>query len=227
LNIKSTHGYEIQKFIQLNQMDEWTKIQSGSIYYALNKLEKEKLIEIEREEESGGKTRKIYSITSDGKEALEDILLEELRKPIQSTQSDKFVTYPFFKDIPKERLIAQVRGHIAELEKEKLKHEQWAAIKGGDGALGIVQVSFEMMISSLSYQIKWHEALLEELDRCIGESEEVARLIKGVDFSEVKDVTSLFDKTESIDVKRIKESILENPNQAEDILSKLIKDIKK
>ncbi len=40
LSIKPTHGYEIQKFIQVNHMDEWTKIQSGSIYYAINKLEK-------------------------------------------------------------------------------------------------------------------------------------------------------------------------------------------
>ncbi|MDV9924842.1 PadR family transcriptional regulator, partial [Clostridioides difficile] len=41
LNIKPTHGYEIQKFLQVSGADRWTKIQSGSIYYALAKLEKD------------------------------------------------------------------------------------------------------------------------------------------------------------------------------------------
>lgn len=40
LNIKSTHGYEIQRFIQLNYMEEWNSIKSGSIYYAMSQLEK-------------------------------------------------------------------------------------------------------------------------------------------------------------------------------------------
>jgi DNA-binding PadR family transcriptional regulator len=44
LSVKPTHGYEIQRFIQENELDKWTKIQSGSIYYALAKLEKEGLI---------------------------------------------------------------------------------------------------------------------------------------------------------------------------------------
>ena len=63
LSIKPTHGYEIQKFIQLLGTDQWMKIQSGSIYYALTKLEKEKCIDVLREERTGSRVRKIYKIT--------------------------------------------------------------------------------------------------------------------------------------------------------------------
>jgi len=70
LNIKPTHGYEIQQFISMSGIDQWTKIQSGSIYYALTKLEKEKNIAIQREERTGSRVRKIYAITEQGKNTL-------------------------------------------------------------------------------------------------------------------------------------------------------------
>ncbi|WP_235689849.1 PadR family transcriptional regulator [Clostridioides difficile] len=50
LNIKPTHGYEIQKFLQVSGADRWTKIQSGSIYYALAKLEKDGGVRVLKEE---------------------------------------------------------------------------------------------------------------------------------------------------------------------------------
>lgn len=75
LNIKPTHGYEIQQFINMSGMDQWTKIQSGSIYYALTKLEKERNIAVCREERTGSRVRKIYEITEQGRTTL----LEEMR----------------------------------------------------------------------------------------------------------------------------------------------------
>ena len=68
LNIKPTHGYEIQQFINFSGIDQWVNIQSGSIYYALTKLEKEKNISILREERIGSRLRKIYQITEKGKQ---------------------------------------------------------------------------------------------------------------------------------------------------------------
>ena len=71
LNIKPTHGYEIQQYISMSGMEQWTKIQSGSIYYALTKLEKEKNIAVIREEHTGARVRKIYEITDLGTEVLQ------------------------------------------------------------------------------------------------------------------------------------------------------------
>ena len=70
LNIKPTHGYEIQQYISMSGMEQWTKIQSGSIYYALTKLEKEKNIAVIREEHTGARVRKIYEITEQGRHTL-------------------------------------------------------------------------------------------------------------------------------------------------------------
>lgn len=227
LSLKPTHGYEIQKYIQLNQMDEWTKIQSGSIYYALSKLEKEGLIAIEREEVVGKKSRKIYAITQAGQEQLEALLLSEFDNPLYDVGSDKFVTYPFFHMVDREKLEARVERHIDSLRKQEQKIENWKQLKTGASSLRITTLSFEMMLSSLAYQIEWHEALLDELDRCIEESQHVASTIRNLDFSEMTDLHDLFEQSDSVDVKQLKESILSNPEQAEEILNEMIRQLKK
>ena len=194
LSIKPTHGYEIQKYVQLNQMNDWTKIQSGSIYYALSKLEKEELIQLERKENVGKKVKKIYSITEKGKNELKEILIEQISKPIYNIKSDKFVAYPFVKGIEKKLLLEIIEKHIEELEQKKKEIENWQDIKMKDSTLRIEKISFEMMISSIVYQIKWHEALILEIDEYIKQSNRVGEFIRSVDFSEANEIGVLYEK---------------------------------
>lgn len=185
LSIKPTHGYEIQKFIALNHMNDWTKIESGSIYYAIAKLEKQGAIELIREEGTGQKARKIYAITDKGRDELSKLLVVEFKKPIYSIQSDKFVAYPFVSGIDKNMLTKVVKRHIEKLQKEMEDLKKWQQYKITDKSLQIERISFEMMISSLEYQIKWHEALVDEIDRCIDMSKNISEYIKHIDFSEI------------------------------------------
>lgn len=194
LSIKPTHGYEIQKYVQLNQMNDWTKIQSGSIYYALSKLEKDGLIQLQAEENISGKVRKIYCITEKGKEELKDILIEQISKPIYNIKSDKFVAYPFIKGIKKELLLKAIKKHIVELEQKKKEIKRWENIKINHSSLDIEKISFEMMISSIDYQIKWHRALILEIDKYIQQSEKIGEFIRNVDFSEVNDINDVYTK---------------------------------
>lgn len=184
-SIKPTHGYEIQKYIQLNQMNDWTKIQSGSIYYAIAKLEKDGCIDLIREENNGQKVRKIYAINNKGREELKGLLYKELAKPIYNIKSDKFIAYPFIKGISKELMIDIVKKHIKKLSKDLNNIKQWQEIKINDKSLGIEKISFEMMISSLEYQIKWHEELIKEIDICIELSDNISKFIRKMDFSEL------------------------------------------
>ena len=119
LSIKSTHGYEIQKFIQLSGMDQWTKIQSGSIYYALTKLEKEKYIQVLKEERTGSRVRKIYEITDLGRKELEKEMRTELMTPIMETGSLKFVLYPMISVLKEKETKQLIEKHISDLEEKK------------------------------------------------------------------------------------------------------------
>ena len=112
LNIKPTHGYEIQQFISLSGIDQWTNIKSGSIYYALAKLEKEKNIAVQREERTGSRVRKIYEITAKGRETLIDEMRQELATPLFDLGSAKFITSPILSTLSQKEVEEILEKHI-------------------------------------------------------------------------------------------------------------------
>ena len=223
LSIKPTHGYEIQKFIQINEMDSWTKIQSGSIYYALNKLEKEGLIVLMEEVGVGPKARKIYAITDKGKEELRDLVKEELNSQICEVGSDKFIIFPLLNTLDKTMIADEVKKHVQTLNDQKAYIQKWQKIKVNEQSLGVEKISFEMMLSNLEYQIKWHYALLDEMDDCITASKEMSKLISIFDFTNADNLQ--FNDNDDID--RLKYQILNDPNAAPEKLEQLIKILKK
>lgn len=227
LSIKPTHGYEIQKFIQLNHMDSWTQIRSGSIYYALGKLEKKGSIQLFKEESIGAKTRKVYKITEKGQRELQNCLKKELNREIYNIGSDKFIIYPILNGIKKDTIIVNVKKHIEALEAKKKDIIKWKKIKVNNQSLKIESISFEMMSSSLDYQIEWHKALLEEIDSCISISKQMSDFIRHVDFTSLEDSEEAMNKAQQDDINKIKHEILANPETAAEKLDQLIKILKK
>ncbi len=223
LSIKPTHGYEIQKFIQVNEMDSWTKIQSGSIYYALNKLEKEGLIVLIEETGSGTKGRKLYSITERGKEELKELVKEELHSPICEVGSDKFIIFPLLNTLDKNVIAAEIKKHTQKLYDQKLYIEKWQRIKGNNQSLAVEKISFEMMLSNLEFQIKWHNALLDEMEKCIAAGKKMTKLISVFDFSNTQDLESNGNN----EIDHLKYQILNDPQTAPEKLEQLIKMLKK
>lgn len=76
------HGYEIERVIAARGMREWTEIGFSSIYYLLNKLQRQGLVHGYQEAASGrGPARKVYRISPEGRIALQSGLLETLSSP--------------------------------------------------------------------------------------------------------------------------------------------------
>lgn len=66
LQEKPLYGYEIKQIIE-EHMGDWTNIAFGSIYFALNKLEKAGFIEKTAVEQDGNRpSRSVYQITDHG-----------------------------------------------------------------------------------------------------------------------------------------------------------------
>lgn len=71
------YGYELKSAIETN-MSDWTSIAFGSIYFALNKLSEEGLIEkVATEQEGNRPSRTIYEITAAGKSEFMKLLREQ------------------------------------------------------------------------------------------------------------------------------------------------------
>lgn len=227
LSIKPTHGYDIQRFIEINGMDQWAKIQSGSIYYALSKLEKEGFIYTLREERNGARIRKIYSINEIGKVELRRILKEELLKPIAGVESDKFMISIMFNRLTKEEIMNGAREHIKMLEDKKNWWAMGRKLKVLDTTLKSEALHFDVVISTLEYQIKWHESLIEEVDDLIRFSNGVENLIGNIDFANLEDVKYKLEGCNNLTrVQELTDDIVRNPNNLEEKLAELIKLLK-
>lgn len=227
LNMKPTHGYEIQKFLQVSGAEQWAKIQSGSIYYALTKLEKEKHIKVLREERTGSRVRKIYEITESGRKELHQEMAEELDKPISNIGSIKFFTDPILSTLDKEEIIKIINNHIKKLEEQKEFWEKWYIVKVTDNALGLGKLSFQMTIENINYQILWHQELLEHIDDYIRAGRETEQFIKSVDFSEYDENRQILSD-EEIKLQytlKLKNEIMKDPQNAVVNLDRIIAEL--
>lgn len=72
LHENSHYGYELEKIIKERGMRNWTEIGFSSIYYVLKKLEDKILIKSAVEKVEGKPSRKVYTITEDGKLAMQE-----------------------------------------------------------------------------------------------------------------------------------------------------------
>jgi len=80
------HGYDIREKAIKWDIQNWSNIGFGSIYHALNMLEKEKLVAQKPAEQSGNRPPKtVYSITDQGRNEFYRLLNEACR----SVYSDK------------------------------------------------------------------------------------------------------------------------------------------
>ena len=227
LKIKPTHGYEIQRYIQLSGVEQWAKIQSGSIYYALTKLEKEKNIEVLREERTGSRVRKIYQITDQGRDTLQNEMKEALNTPITNVGSIKFFTGPILYTLSKEDIIAITKKHLSDLMEQKKYWTDWQKAKGEGKQSALVDLSFEMTIQSIENQIKWHEELLRHLDTYIEESTGMMQMLKQFDVSEYEQQTGSRQTEQSITyMNHIKDSMKDNPAMLKNV-DLLIEELKK
>ena len=183
LSIKSTHGYEIQQFIQLNYMDEWNSIKSGSIYYAMSKLEKKGYITLVEKIGLSEKSRKVYRITEEGQVVLKKMALEELLKPLTGVKSEKFLVYPITANMSKEDLLDGINQHLHLLNEQTQRIQYWFDQKK-EGASAIELSTFDVMFDTLSSQVKWHETLKMSIDEVINETHKITQMIKNTNFAE-------------------------------------------
>lgn len=228
LNIKPTHGYEIQRFIQLSGIDRWAKIQSGSLYYALTKLEKEKNITVLREERTGSRVRKIYQITTKGKNTLEKEMKLALSEPLFSIGSPKFITSPILDSLPLGEMEEIIKNHIKVLKQTEEFWIKWSEIKAGKESDTLTQLSFKITIDSIKNQILWHEELLHNLPSYKKKGKEMNTMIHSFDADSLKESNSSSDNEERLEfLNSIKEAVMENPDTAIQNIDRIIEELKK
>lgn len=120
LREKEFYGYELKKVME-RFMSEWSDIKFGSIYYALEKLAQDGLVEPVREEKTGNNpARTVFRITDAGREAFRRLLEDTLRN-FQRQYYPLDIGLFFSFNLDRAKVAAMLRDK-AEFIKELLTH---------------------------------------------------------------------------------------------------------
>lgn len=89
------HPYEIRIKMKDRGMDQYTKLQMGSLYYAVDRLAKEGYIEaVETIQSDSRPDKTIYRITESGRKLFEQLLLKKFRD-IEPVHHPLYMALPF------------------------------------------------------------------------------------------------------------------------------------
>jgi PadR family transcriptional regulator PadR len=80
LNEEPKHGYQLAEDLQTRGYVREGRFKTGSLYTILNRMEEKEILTSKKEESESGRTRRVYSITEDGREHLKTGLQYMLRR---------------------------------------------------------------------------------------------------------------------------------------------------
>jgi len=161
LRMKEMHGYEMQNLIQTSKMEQWANLLSGSLYHALNNLEKEGKIETAREERTGARIRKVYRITEEGEKEFQAELRKALLFMPGSLKSDFALALPWITQIPREEARELIEQNIRQIERHIQDWEVGLEIKGKMDPL--IKLSLEHGIEKMKLDIAYLNKIMAML----------------------------------------------------------------
>src|SRR5438034_5719314 len=99
-----THGYDVHRELESWQAERWANIAYGSIYFALNKMAEEGMVEVVDAGQAGkGPARTTYAVTPAGEVEFQRLLREYWWEP--KTVIDPFqVALAFIHELPRDEL---------------------------------------------------------------------------------------------------------------------------
>jgi DNA-binding PadR family transcriptional regulator len=166
LRNKEMHGYEIQTIIQESRIDQWANVLSGSIYYALNKMEEEAVIEAIKEERTGARIRKIYKITKRGEEEYQKLLRETLKLQPHSIKSNFMLSLSMIHHLPKDEALSILNENLEQLASTK---QEWAIGKENKSKTiiynSIMEYSFDNTLQIIDADIQLIKKTIEFISK--------------------------------------------------------------
>jgi len=136
LNRQPMHGYKIIGYFEKRGIEMWTRVKTPSVYKTLQRLEKQGFITGEMKQESNNPPRKVFTITSEGKEHFMKLLNSFLwEKDKSHTPMDFWNAFRFVrKNVTLTEFLEIIENREKKLEqldiKMKERHQQ--AVECGD-----------------------------------------------------------------------------------------------
>jgi DNA-binding PadR family transcriptional regulator len=108
------HGYFVRRELLTWRVEQWAKLNPGSIYNALRTLERDGFISGESSEDKPAKT--VYSLTGDGDTEFFALLRQALWHVVPSDKASLFAAISFLSALSREEVIEALESRIAQLD---------------------------------------------------------------------------------------------------------------
>ena len=161
---KPRHGYEIEQVIEEREMRNWTEIGFSSIYYVLNKLEKEGLIESHTAPPEGrGPARKVYKIKAEGVERWQAATLEVL-------SNHKVPASPFqlglanLPALPKDEVLQALLNYREQLRETRAHVEERRTMLGEIPPFN-VSAMFDLSTMMMDAELQWLDEFIADFEK--------------------------------------------------------------
>jgi PadR family transcriptional regulator AphA len=142
-------GYEIKKLFEDDGYQHFVEASFGSIYPALNRLTEEGLVSVREEAQEKRPDRKVYSITTAGRNAFLGALLKPL--PEDRHRSPFAFAMLFSHLLPPPRVASMVDAYIAQIEGKLAQIDEHSEpqSEGERFVLGMGKTIYRAMIEHL------------------------------------------------------------------------------
>ncbi|MGT2907225.1 PadR family transcriptional regulator [Streptococcus dentiloxodontae] len=173
LNEKSMSGYDIKSLLEVSDTQRWAGVLPGSIYNALQKLERAGHIEIESIETNGNRQKAIYKITDSGRKYQTELVKECLTANKIYYPTHLYTGISFADQLPVQEAIEHLQKNKEELEMEYdlLRKGMDSKKKSmGNHIPELTQIIFEHMFEVVKSQIALIDKTLTILSRQKDES---------------------------------------------------------
>ena len=164
LRYGAQHGYQIKKTIS-EELSDFTQIKLPTIYYHLEKMQSEGLLEAMQEKDSNRPEKTVYAITQKGKETFDTKLNALLKFEYRPAFASDAVFY-FSDSLEKTQIaehlefyVRELKGIIAAIQ----KHEQETMRFVPDNMKTIVRIVFDHHLLHYRAELAWAEQSHKEI----------------------------------------------------------------
>jgi PadR family transcriptional regulator, regulatory protein AphA len=164
LCLTDASGYEIKKMFE-ESFSHFQAVSFGSIYPALAKLSEQGLVSYREETQEKRPTKKVFSITSEGRRHFFDKLMQT--EPAEQYRSDFMVLMMFAHLLPPQRLEEVMQTQIGQVsaELEILKDISEGCCELTPGMRFTLEYGIAANTAVLELMQRRHKPLLQEISR--------------------------------------------------------------
>lgn len=162
LRLRPMHPYEIQRLIREWHKDEFLDLKRGSLYHAINQLQRAGfIVPVETTREGRRPERTVYRLTEEGEREGMEWLRELLAKPVREP-GQFFAALSFLPHVPPELVLNHLQERVASLDAAiaclgAVLEEMTPRI----GRLPLIEVEYERAMRQA--ELAWVKLLMDDL----------------------------------------------------------------